>query len=65
MTSQSRLLRPTWQEVEGHAEDDVDGNDQSPEEPSGAAAVGDEGRSMAAITVIATALRQDCRSIGV
>ena len=37
-------LRPGRQQVEGHAEDNVDGNDQGAEEPSRAAAVGNEGR---------------------
>src|SRR5260370_28089000 len=41
----ARALRPGRQQVEGHAEDDVNGNDQSTEEPSRAAALGKEGRS--------------------
>jgi hypothetical protein len=37
-------LRPGRQQVKGHAEDDVNSNDQSAEEPSRAAAIGNEGR---------------------
>src|SRR5215212_1294704 len=40
---QPSLLRPRRQQIEGHAENNVDGNDQDSEEPGRAAAVGDKG----------------------